>query len=202
LAALYDRLMAGSERAGLAEMRDETLAQASGRTLEIGGGTGLNLARYPAEIESLTVTEPDPYMAKRLRAKLAAEPPPFAVEVVEAGAERLPFDDGSFDTIVSTLVFCTVQDPDAAAAEVRRLLAPGGRLLLLEHVRSAEDGRLARWQDRLERPWGWFSGGCHPNRDTAATLRRAGFDVELSDEEFPKGPPLVKPMVRGSATPR
>jgi ubiquinone/menaquinone biosynthesis C-methylase UbiE len=199
---VYDRLMAGSERAGLSEIRSDVLSHASGRTLEIGGGTGLNLTRYPAGVESLTVTEPDPYMATRLRTKVAEDPPPFAVEVVEAGAERLPFDDDAFDTVVSTLVFCTVQDPDAAAGEVRRVLAPGGRLLLVEHVRDPAEGRLARWQDRLERPWGWLGAGCHPNRDTAATLRRAGFDLELTDDAFPKGPPIVKPLIRGTATVR
>jgi ubiquinone/menaquinone biosynthesis C-methylase UbiE len=192
--------MSGSERAGLSEMRDEALSQASGRTLEIGGGTGLNLARYPASVDSLTVTEPDPFMARKLRSKVAESPPSFPVEVIETGAERLPFDDGAFDSVVSTLVFCTVQDPDAAADEVRRVLAPGGRLLLVEHVRDPAEGGLARWQDRLERPWGWFGAGCHPNRDTAATLRRAGFDLELDSDEFPKAPPIVKPMIRGRAT--
>jgi ubiquinone/menaquinone biosynthesis C-methylase UbiE len=195
-------MLAGTERAGLADLRSEVLSRASGRTLEIGGGTGLNLARYPSAVESLTVTEPDPHMARRVRQKVAAEAPPFPVEVVEAGAESLPFGDESFDTAVSTLVFCTVDDPDAAAAELRRVLAPGGRLLLLEHVRDPGEGRLARWQDRLERPWGWIAAGCHPNRDTAATLRRAGFEVELVPDQLPKAPPLVRPLVRGSASPR
>jgi ubiquinone/menaquinone biosynthesis C-methylase UbiE len=194
-------MLAGTERAGLADLRAEVLSRASGRTLEIGGGTGLNLARYPSEVESLTVTEPDPHMARRAREKVAAEPPTFPVEVAEAGAERLPFGDDSFDTVVSTLVFCTVDDPEAAAAEVRRVLAPHGRMLLLEHVRDPDEGRLARWQDRLERPWGWVAAGCHPNRDTAATLRRAGFELELVPDQLPKAPALVRPMVRGSASP-
>jgi ubiquinone/menaquinone biosynthesis C-methylase UbiE len=195
-------MLAATERAGLADLRAEVLSAASGRTLEIGGGTGLNLARYPSAVESLTVTEPDPHMARRAREKVAAEPSRFPVEVVEAGAEQLPFGDDSFDTVVSTLVLCTVDDPDAAAAEVKRVLAPSGRLLLLEHVRDPDEGRLARWQDRLERPWGWVAAGCHPNRDTAATLRRAGFEVELVPDRLPKAPALVRPMVRGSASPR
>jgi ubiquinone/menaquinone biosynthesis C-methylase UbiE len=193
-------MLAGTERAGLSDLRAEVLSGASGRVLEIGGGTGLNLSHYPAAVESLSVTEPDPFMARKLREKVDAAAPPFPVEVIECAAERLPFDDGSFDTVVSTLVLCTVQDPDAAAAEVGRVLAPGGRLLLLEHVRDPEEGRLARWQDRLERPWGWMAAGCHPNRDTAATLRRAGFEVELAPDRLPKSPPLVRPLVRGSAT--
>jgi SAM-dependent methyltransferase len=94
-----------------------------------------------------------------------------------------------------------VDDPDAAAAEAKRALAPGGRLLLLEHVRDPDDGRLGRWQDRLERPWGWFAAGCHPNRDTVATLRRAGFEVDFVPDRLPKAPPLVRPLVRGTATP-
>lgn len=181
-------------------MRTEALAEARGRVLEIGGGTGHNLTRYPAAVTSLTTTEPDPHMAKRLRDRLAAQPPAFPADVVEAPAETLPFEDGSFDTVASTLVFCTVEDPARAAAEVRRVLAPGGRLVFLEHVRGPAESSLPRWQDRLERPWGWVAAGCHPNRDTVATLRAAGFQVEFDEAEFPKAPPLVKPVVAGIAT--
>jgi SAM-dependent methyltransferase len=193
-------MTAGSERAGLGEMRAQLLAQASGRTLEIGGGTGRNLARYPSGLASLTVIEPDPHFARRLRAKLASSPPPFPVEVLEEGAERLPFDDGSFETIVSTLVMCTVPDPAAAAGELRRVLAPGGRLLLIEHVRDPAGGSLGRWQDRLERPWGWIAAGCHPNRDTESVLRAAGFELDLNSHRLPKAPAIVSPLVRGTAT--
>ena len=194
-------MLAASERAGLADLRAEVLAGVSGRTLEIGGGTGLNLARYPAGLDSLTITEPDPFMARRLRDRVAAEPPPFPVEVVEAPAEHLPYESGSFDSVVSTLVLCTVADPERAVTEIRRVLAPGGRLHLLEHVRDPGEGRRARWQDRLERPWGWIAAGCPPNRDTVATLRSGGFDLEIEPGVFPKAGPLVRPLVRGSATP-
>jgi ubiquinone/menaquinone biosynthesis C-methylase UbiE len=198
-AAFYDRLMAGSEDAGLAEMREEVLASARGRTLEIGGGTGHNLGHYTKAVTELVVTEPDPFMAKRLRARLDGGGPGMPVEVVEAPAEELPFADGGFDTVVSTLVFCTVEDPSRSAAEVKRVLAPGGRLLLLEHVRNGSD-RTARWQDRLERPWGWIAGGCHPNRDTAATLRAAGFELDLVEDEFPKAPGIANPLIRGTCS--
>jgi ubiquinone/menaquinone biosynthesis C-methylase UbiE len=198
-AALYDRMLAGTERAGLAEMRGAVLAQASGRTLELGAGTGANAAHYPAAVTDAVLTEPDPHMARRLRDKLAAEPPGFGYEVVETGAESLPFDDESFDTVISTLVLCSVDDPDRVAGEVARVLRPGGSLLVLEHVRDPGDGRLGRWQDRLERPWGWVGAGCHPNRNTAVTLAAAGFDVSgLDPGKLPKAPPLVRPVIQGS----
>ncbi len=179
-------------------MRAELLAGARGRTLEIGGGTGHNLPHYTQAVTELVVTEPDPFMAKRLRSHVETEPPVVPVEVVEAPGEALPFEDASFDSVVSTLVFCTVDDPSRAAAEVKRVLAPGGQLLLLEHVRNTESEKSARWQDRLERPWGWFAGGCHPNRDTAATLTSAGFALDLEQSEFPKAPAIANPVIHGT----
>jgi ubiquinone/menaquinone biosynthesis C-methylase UbiE len=200
-AAIYDRLLAGSEREGLAELRADVLSGASGRTLELGGGTGANLTYYSPAVTELVLTEPDPHMAKRLRARLAAEPPGTAtVEVADVPAESLPFDDASFDTVVGTLVFCTVEDPDLAAAEAHRVLKPGGRLLFIEHVRDDEGTGRARWQDRLERPWGWVAGGCHPNRDTGRLLAATFGEVAVDRREFPgTGTALVKPLISGSA---
>jgi ubiquinone/menaquinone biosynthesis C-methylase UbiE len=195
-------MTARAERAGLADLRASVLAQATGRTLELGAGTGANAARYPAAVTELVLTEPDPHMARRLREKLAASPPPFAYEVVESGAEELPFDGDSFDTVASTLVLCTVADPARTAREVARVLRPDGRLVLLEHIRDPGDGGLGRWQDRLRRPWGWVAGGCRPNRDTLGTLAVAGFDVSgLEPAELPAAPPIVRPAIRGSAAP-
>jgi ubiquinone/menaquinone biosynthesis C-methylase UbiE len=204
-AAIYDRLLAASEEGGLREMRADLLREASGRTLELGAGTGHNLPHYPASVSELVLTEPDRFMAARLRKHVAAEPPaPPTVRVTEAPAEELPFEDRSFDTVVATLVFCTVDDPERAAAEARRVLRPDGRLLYLEHVRSPDSERLGRWQDRLERPWGWIGGGCHPNRPTDRTLPAAGFEVErLERDDFPESKltPWVRPLIRGSSRP-
>jgi ubiquinone/menaquinone biosynthesis C-methylase UbiE len=199
-ATIYDRLMASTEDAGLRDMRADLIASASGRTLELGAGTGHNLGHYTDAVGELVLTEPDPHMAKRLRARLGAEPPaPGSAEVIEAGAESLPFDDDSFDVVVSTLCLCTVEDPVRVVDEVARVLRPGGRLLYLEHVRS-EEPRLAGWQDRLERPWGWFAGGCHPNRRTPATIAASALEPADSEPgELPKAPPIVRPMVRGEA---
>jgi SAM-dependent methyltransferase len=204
-AAIYDRLLADSEKGGLRDMRSELLRGASGRTLELGAGTGHNLPHYTDAVTELVLSEPDRFMAARLRKHLEAEPPaPTAVEVVAAPAEQLPFEDGSFDTVVSTLVFCTVEDPERAATEARRVLRSDGRLLYLEHVRSPDSERLARWQDRLERPWGWFAGGCHPNRPTGDVLPAAGLEVERSHRDsLPKTglTPWVQPLIIGSARP-
>lgn len=201
-AAIYDRLIAFSEKAGMSEIRAELLRGARGRTLELGAGTGHNLGHYGDSVTELVLTDPDPHMAKRLRARVTEARLPYPVEVVEAGAEQLPFEAGSFDTLVSTLVLCTVPDPGGATREAARVLAPGAELLLIEHVRGEEGSRLSRWQDRLERPWGWVAAGCHPNRDTAATLG-ASFDVSsLRSASFPKAPSWVEPLIHGAARPR
>jgi ubiquinone/menaquinone biosynthesis C-methylase UbiE len=193
-AAMYDRMLAASEDAGLRESRHDLLAQASGRVLEIGAGTGLNVEHYPDSVSDIVFTEPEEPMARRLRERITRG------RVVVAPAEALPFDDDAFDTVVCTLVLCTVTDPERSFAEIRRVLAPGGRVLLLEHVRSDDPG-LAKWQDRLERPWHWIGRGCHPNRDTAAMLAAAGFDVSVEPTRFPKAAKLVKPAIVGTATP-
>jgi len=196
-AALYDRAFKASEEAGLRDMRRQVLGEARGRVVELGAGTGLNFELYPRTVEELVLTEPDPHMAKQLRARVEESAP--TASVVEAPAERLPLPDDSFDTAVATLVFCTIPDPGAALAELARVLRPGGRLLFLEHVR-AEDHKLARWQDRLEKPWRFLGDGCHCNRDTVATIAASRLRLdEVEHGELPKAPPIARPLVRGSA---
>jgi ubiquinone/menaquinone biosynthesis C-methylase UbiE len=195
-AAVYDRLSARAEESFGAELKRRLLANAQGRLLEIGVGTGLSFVHYPP-IEALVAVDPSEPMLKRARhraAELGRE-----LTLVEAPAEALPFADDSFDTAVSLAVLCTVADQARALSEVRRVLRPGGRLVFLEHVRAA-DPKLASWQDRLERPWGWFAGGCHPNRRTLEAIEAAGFDViELEREALPDIPRLVKPNIMGVA---
>jgi SAM-dependent methyltransferase len=196
--ALYDRLMKRTEEAGFRDMRRQALAPASGRTIDIGSGTGGNLGLYPDSVTELVFAEPDPHMIKRLRPKVRGAG--LDAEVVEAPAEALPFEDSSFDTAVYTLVLCTVPDAAAALAETARILKPGGKLLFVEHVRAKDPG-AARWQDRLEGPWRFFADGCHCNRDTVATIEAAGFTLEgASEGELPEAPPLIRPAVLGSAT--
>ena len=195
-AALYDPVGASAERRWMCGRRRRLLAGARGAVLEIGGGTGANLAHY-RDVDRVTIAEPDPFMRNRIGPKL--EDARVPVEVSAAGAEALPFPDGSFDTVVSTLVLCTVPDQEAALDEVRRVLRPGGRLLFIEHVRAA--GSAARWQDRLEPLWRRLLGGCHPNRDTIAAIEEAGFEIETFESFHP---PIafsrLTPHVQGSAT--
>jgi ubiquinone/menaquinone biosynthesis C-methylase UbiE len=196
-AAAYDRMMAGTEKAGLAEMRENLLSGVRGEVLEIGAGTGVNLKHYGSGAERLVLTEPEEPMVRRLRRHAAANGSP--ADVVQAPAEELPFADDSFDTAVATLALCTVDDQDRAIAELRRVLRPGGELLFLEHVRS-DDPKLARWQDRLLPLWRAFGHGCNCNRATGDSIRRAGFEMrELVHGSLPKAPPLARPLIRGRA---
>ncbi|HEV2592705.1 MAG TPA: class I SAM-dependent methyltransferase [Gaiellaceae bacterium] len=191
-ALAYDPFLAAAERRGLARERARLLGTLHGRILEIGAGTGLNVPHYPPDVH-VVYTEPDPHMAARLRRR--------GVEVVEAGAEALPFADASFDFVVSTLVLCTVPDVPATLAEVRRVLEPGGELVLIEHVRAASGTSLERWQDRLHGPWHAFACGCHCNRDLGASLAAADFTADVEPQQWRFMPRIVRPVVSGSATP-
>jgi ubiquinone/menaquinone biosynthesis C-methylase UbiE len=194
-ARLYDPLMASMERRGLTRERARLLADARGDVVELGAGTGLNLPHYPADAR-LVLTEPTPEMAVRLRARVVRERP--TARVVEAGAESLPLPDASADVVVSTLVLCTVADPERALAEVRRVLRPGGRLLLFEHV--ATGGGWGRVQRAFEPVQRFCARGCHLTRDTRAALQRAGFDTrEVQDTRMPGAPPPLRPAIAGSA---
>jgi len=196
-AAGYDTFMARSEKAGLRAHRQALLARVKGRVLEIGGGTGANLPFYGSGVEELVITEPEEPMARRLERKLGDYSLP--ARVVRAPAEELPFEDGSFDFAVSTLVLCTVDDPARALAEIHRLLKPGGQLLFVEHVRSDEP-RLARWQDRLNGLQLRVGHGCNCNRRTLESIKAAGFSIpQLDHEKLPKAPPFVRPLIVGAA---
>jgi SAM-dependent methyltransferase len=195
-AVLYDPFFWLAERAGLAARRRALVQQARGRVLEIGAGTGLNLRHYADDAE-LVLSEPDAAMADRLRRRVAGRRRPATV--VLAPAEALPFADGEFDTVVSTLVLCTVPDQAAALREIRRVLRPGGQLLFMEHVRS-DSPRWARWQDRLNTPWRAFAAGCNCNRPTLEVLDAGPLALrEVQRGVIPAIVPLIRPLATGSA---
>jgi len=196
-ALTYDRQLKKVEKAGLAAHRRRLLADVSGRVLEIGGGTGANIPFYGPAVVSLTVTEPEPPMLRRLEKR--AREHARAVTVLRAPAEDLPFDDDSFDAVVSTLVLCGVDDQPRALRELRRVLRPGGKLVFIEHVRS-EDARLARLQDRMNGV-NRFVVCCDCNRPTLTSITAAGFQVEqLERTTMAKVPKFVRPLIIGVAT--
>jgi ubiquinone/menaquinone biosynthesis C-methylase UbiE len=183
--------------AEIGEHRRRLLAGLTGRVLEVGAGNGLNFPHYPATVTEVLAVEPEPYL--RHLALDAARQAPVPIRVVDGTAEALPAPDRAVDAVVASLVLCIVADPDQALAEVRRVLRLGGRLRFHEHVR-ASDPRLARWQDRLERPWEWLVGGCHPNRDTVAAITAAGLQVVRLDRfDLQAMPPPARPHVLGVA---
>ena len=195
-AATYDILTRWSERKLLSQLRAGTAAEATGTVLEVGAGTGANLPYYKRDrVGKIVATEPDPYMLRR--AERRARELGVSVEFHRCSAEALPFGEASFDTVVATLVFCSVDDPARALAEVKRVLKPGGAFRFIEHVR-AEGGSGGRLQDILTPVWKRIGAGCHLNRRTAASIEAAGFEiVGLEHRQTP-----LMPIIFGWARPR
>jgi ubiquinone/menaquinone biosynthesis C-methylase UbiE len=198
-AHLYDQFTARLELEALGAHRRRVLERAHGDTLDVGAGTAANVPHYPATVKRVTLLDPDPGMLERAARRLATSPLSGTVHL--GSAEHLPFADAAFDTVVFTLSLCTVRDVKAALTEAARVLRPAGRLLVLEHVRSRDPG-LARWQDRLVLLQRVMADGCHPNRDTLAAIRQAGYEFEWLEEfdEQRMPMPIVRPMMLGSAT--
>jgi ubiquinone/menaquinone biosynthesis C-methylase UbiE len=192
---LYDLGGRRAERGELGELRRRLVSGLEGEILEVGGGTGANLPHYE-RANRVVVVEPDPGMAKQIPKKLAEASVP--VELRSGTAEHLPFPDEAFDAAVVTFVFCSVEDPQTALAEIRRVLKPGATLTVLEHVRGR--GRVAHWQDRLTPLHRRLLGNCHLNRETLAAIRAAGFDTSgVETAEIPGSFPLVQSGIYGVA---
>ena len=197
-ARYYDMVLNVSEEAGLSTIRGGVLANANGRVLELGAGTGLNLSHYPEAVEALVLTEPDPNMLKKLRRKVAVQNQDRFVEITSGDAGNLPFPDDSFDTVVSTLVLCTVPDPVKAIAEAHRVLKPGGQLLFVEHVLG--EGAVAARQKAIAGPWEKIACGCRCDRPTHATLEASDLMVvEMTHGRMPKATKFLKPLIHGRA---
>lgn len=169
--------------------RRAVLAGVSGEVLELGFGTGLNLEHYPAGpggVTALVGLEPNPGMVRLAGPAVAAAR--FPVELAVERAEELPFAGGRFDRVVATFTLCSVAEPMRALSEVRRVLAPGGRLVFLEHG-LADEPRVARWQRRLTPIQRRLADGCHLDRDIVALIERAGLVIERLDRHYMKGTP-------------
>lgn len=197
MAVLYNPFVWLGELIGMRRRRRNLVAAAHGVVVEIGAGTGLNVAHYPDAVDELILTEPEPGMRRKLGRLLERQA--RDARIVDAPAERLPLGDASVDTVVSTLVLCTVDDPEGALREIARVLRPDGQVLFIEHVR-ASSRFLAACQDLLLKPWRGFAGGCVCNRSTLQLMRACGFTVE-SDEAVWRGmPAIVHPLIVGRAT--
>ncbi|OBF38062.1 methyltransferase type 11 [Mycobacterium sp. ACS1612] len=197
MAVLYDPFLWLGEIAGMRRRRRALVAAARGLVVEIGAGTGLNVAHYPDAVDELILTEPEPGMRRKLAGRLRRLP--RTARIVDAPAQRLPVPDASVDTVVSTLVLCTVDDPQGALREIARILRPDGQLLFIEHVRAGSR-LLAVWQDLLMRPWRGFAGGCVCNRPTLNLMRGCGFTVQADDTVWRGMPAIVHPLAVGRAT--
>jgi ubiquinone/menaquinone biosynthesis C-methylase UbiE len=174
-ARFYARFSKDVEAKGAAEHRAEMLEGLSGRVIEVGAGNGLNFEHYPESVSEVVAVEPEPFL--RGRAEEAASSARVPIRVVAGTADELPAEDASFDAGVALLVLCSVADPQRALAELFRVLRPGGELRFYEHV-LADNPVWARRQHRAAPLWRRLGGGCHPDRDTGAHIRSAGFEVE------------------------
>ncbi|WP_043621608.1 class I SAM-dependent methyltransferase [Nonomuraea candida] len=179
------------DRRGAREHRVRLLAGLRGRVIEVGAGNGRNFPHYPATVTEVVAVEPEHTL--RGLAVAAARSAPVPVSVVAGHAGALPGEAGTFDAAVVSLVLCSVPAPAAALAEVARVLKPGGELRFYEHVRS-ERAVIGLLEDAVTPLWTRLAGGCRPNRDTLAEIRRAGFAVEEADRFAFSPQPLMPPF--------
>jgi SAM-dependent methyltransferase len=199
-ARMWARIAATMEGHGAAEHRARLLTGTTGRVVELGAGTGANFAHYPSGVVEVLAVEPEPHL--RDLAIRAAERVAVPVVVVDGSGDRIPAEDGAFDTAVVSLVLCSVPDQATALRELARVLRPGGRLHFWEHVR-AEGAGFARVQGVLDATvWPTVGGGCHTARDTEAAIAAAGFTVERVERfRFPDArvPAPTAPQILGTA---
>ena len=198
IAKSYDYAMRSTEQRCLQEWRNALLSKAYGEVLEIGAGTGVNLPHYPHNVTSVVLSEPDPHMRKFLRCK-ADKQHREAISIAHWGADSIERPDASFDTIVSTLVLCSVPCLESSLKEINRLLRPGGALLFLEHILSDHPPTRV-WQNRIEPFWSFCAGNCRLTRDTSSAISASGLSIEQVIEAPMIGAPaFVSRTIRGIA---
>ena len=181
------------------ELRPETVGEAGGDVLEVGFGTARNLEHYGKGVARVTGVDPmSTEGVAPIDARIARAPFPVERAVLRADRE-LPFDSGRFDCVVTTFTLCSIPEPDAALAEMRRVLRPGGRYVFIEHGRSERES-TARWQDRLNPIWRRVMDGCNINRRVDRLVEQAGFSLTSLERFRYRGPGVLAQMYRGVAT--
>ena len=199
---IYDRwilpsiLDIGMRQEQLGKYRREVVGAAGGRVLEVGVGSGLNLALYGEQVETVIGLDPSPQLLAKARRRAPAAG--VVVNLVEGSATAIPLADGSIETVVMTWTLCSIEDPLAALREMRRVLAPGGKLVFVEHGLSPEPA-VERWQRRLTPVWRHFAGGCHLDREIDALVRAGGFALTQLRNEHAPGPRAMTYMYVGRA---
>lgn len=198
-AKFYDRLMRDAEERCLRDWRQSLLKNLSGTVLELGCGTGANFEFYPAAVKSLQLIEPNRSMRQKLDKKLL-QYPHLPIKILACSGELLPFPDSHFDSVVSTLVLCSVKNPQQMLSETYRVLKPNGQLIFIEHVAATENLNRLKWQKRLQPFWKIINCGCHLTRPTELNITEAGFKIEEITRQSMRGvPPIVRPSIRGNA---
>lgn len=180
------------------KLRSQVVPRAAGVVLEVGMGSGINLAFYnPETVELVYGLEPSEGMRRKARANL--DQSPVTVEWLDLPGEKIPLQDNSVDTVLLTFTLCTIPDWQAALQQMKRVLRPRGELLFLEHG-QAPDERVRKWQHRITPGWKKIAGGCHLNRPIAELIREAGFEItELENLYMPKAPKFAGYIYKGRA---
>lgn len=199
IAKFYDNIMADAEEKSLRDWRSALLMGLTGEVLELGCGTGANLAFYPETVKHLLLAEPDKHMRQKLSEKLH-QFPNLQTSVIDYDGKILALPDNSVDAVVCTLVLCTVEDPERILSEIYRILKPQGKLLFIEHVAAVNNEGRLKWQKRLEPFWKIIGCGCHLTRNKEQNIVQAGFLLQDITRQSMRGvPPIVRPSIRGCA---
>jgi ubiquinone/menaquinone biosynthesis C-methylase UbiE len=199
MAKYYDYMLRDAEEKCLQDWRKTLLQDLSGDVIELGCGTGANLAFYPQTINRLVLTEPNPHMRSQLSVKLI-DYTHLSASTLDCSAELIPFPDASFDVVVSTLLLCSVKNPQQALSEIHRVLRPHGKLLFIEHVAASNNPVRLKWQRCIEPVWKMFQCGCHLTRDTEKNILQAGFTLQKITRQSMRGvPAIARPAIWGEA---